>query len=51
MNGHIQTLHILEGDELYFSAATVSRTRNKDMQELKVYYAQTLPTSHMQQQN
>lgn len=51
MNGHIQTSHIPEGDELYFFVATVSRTRNKDKRELKVYYVQTLPTNHMQQQN
>ena len=51
MNGHIQTLQIPEDDGLYFDAATVSRTKHKDMPELKEYYALILPTIHKQQQS
>lgn len=51
MNGHIQTSHIPEGDEFFFFDATASRTRHKDMRELKVCCELTLPTNHMPKQS
>jgi hypothetical protein len=51
MNGHIQTSRIPEGGEFFFFDATASRTRHKDMQQLKVCCEQTLPTNHMQKQS
>lgn len=50
-NDHTRTSHIPEGDELFFSSSTVSKTKRKDMQGQRVCYVLNPPTNHMLQLN